>query len=248
MDFQPPLSAAFEFLLAVERLYASLIAAAPDSGLGGKLLYIGVLGEEGRPLAAAANIAGAASLAVIPGTAAGKQAMREGIVDFLVSDLDEALRILKNQLRKHEPAAVCVASAPDLLEAEMFDRGVLPDLLGPAVPHVAAARWPASPRIAPLAPGRLLVAGEVLIAWSVAAAPALWLPRMDALAAECLPPDAASARRWLRLAPRYTGRLAQGVRLLRCPAAVAQTIFDRASAEADLRANVELQLSRPACT
>ena len=244
MDFQPPLSAAFDFLLAVERLYAGLIAAAPDAGLGGKLLYIGALGDEGRPLAAAANIAGAASLAVIPGAAVGKQAMREGIVDFLVTDLDEALRILKNQLRKHEPVAVCVASAPDRVEAEMFERGVLPDLLGPAVPDTAAARWPASPRIAP-AP---LVAGEVLIAWSVAAAPALWLPRMDALAAECLPPDDVSARRWLRLAPRYTGRLAQGVRLLRCSAAVGQTIFDRASAEADLHANVELQLSRPACT
>ena len=57
---------------------------------------------------------------------------------------------------------------------------------------------------------------EVLLCWSVAAAPARWLPRLDALAAECLAPDALAARRWLRLAPRYLGRKAQNMRVLRC--------------------------------
>lgn len=239
MDFQPPLSAAFDFLLAVERLYAGLVAAAPGSGLGGKLLYIGALGPDGRALAAAANIASAASLAVIPGVAAQKQAVREGIIDFLVADLDEALRILKNQLRKREPAAVCIASALEPVEDAMFERGVLPDLLGPTVSEMSLRGWPAAARVAS-AP---LAAGEVLVAWSVAAAPALWLPRMDALAAECLPADAAAARRWLRLAPRYTGRLAQSVRLLRCPQGAALALSSRVSADADLRDHVEFLIT-----
>lgn len=244
MDFRPPLSAAFEFLLAVESLYAALIAAAPtaEDGLGGKLLFIGALGPDGRALAAGANIAGAASLAVIPGVATQKQAVREGVIDFLVADLDEALRILKNQLRKREPAAVCIASPLEPIQDAMFERGVLPDLLGPAASEMALRCWPASSRIvsAPLA------AGDVLAAWSVASAPAVWLPRMDALAADCLPEDAAAARRWLRLAPRYTGRLAQGVRLLRCPQDAALALSSRVAADADLRDHVEFQLTRPA--
>lgn len=275
MDFHPPLPPAFDFILPVERFYASLVAHAPDSNLGGSLLYIGALTEEGRALAAAANIAGAASLAVIPGAAAQKQAVREGIVDFLVTDLSEALRILKNQIRKREPVAVCIASVPEPIEDEMQARGVLPDLLGPNVSASVLHLWPRALRVAPapLATGKPTAAEisvavkvpavnqvvapdedslankfpaeeEVLIAWSVASAPAVWLPRMDALAAASLPAEAAAARRWLRLAPRYTGRLAQGVRLLRCAPSVAQSITGQVSAAADLRANIELQLTR----
>ncbi len=242
MIFHPPLPAAFDFILEVECFYAGMISAAaraPDPGLGGSLLYAGTLDAEGRALAAGANIAGAASLAVIPGAAAQKRAVREGVVDFLVTGLDEALRILKNQLRKREPVAVCVAASPEAVEDEMFARGVVPDLLGPGVSDAAASRWPAS-RVAPAA----LQEGQVLVAWSVAAAPAVWLPRMDALAAECLPADAAATRRWLRMAPRYTGRLAQGVRLLRCSEAAAQALLDRAST-GGLRSSVELEIGRP---
>jgi hypothetical protein len=240
MDFHPPLPPAFDFILPVERFYAALVAHAPDPNLGGRLLYIGALTEEGRALAAAANIAGAASLAVIPGAAAQKQAIREGIIDFLVTDLSEALRILKNQLRKREPVAVCIASTPEPIEDEMQARGVLPDLLGPNVSEGVVHLWPRTPRVAPSP----LAAEEALAAWSVASAPAVWLPRMDALAAASLTAEAAAAHRWLRLAPRYTGRLAQGVRLLRCPQSAAQALLDQVSAADDLRANVELQLTR----
>jgi Urocanase Rossmann-like domain len=244
MIFHSPLPVAFDFILEVECLYAGLISAAaraPDSSLGGSLVYAGALGAEGRALAAAANIAGAASLAVIPGAAAQKQAVREGVVDFLITGLDEALRILKNQLRKREPVAVCVAASLEAVEDEMFARGVLPDLLGPGVSDTAASRWPAS-RVVPA----VLQEGQMLVAWSVAAAPAVWLPRMDTLAAACLPADAAAARRWLRMAPRYTGRLAQGVRLLRCSHTAAEFLQARVSAAGDLRDHVDLQLCQPA--
>jgi urocanate hydratase len=137
----PNLSAAFNlalpgFLLNVERFYASLISAShPGSepegepGLGGQLFYAGELDPVGRALMVAANIAGAASLAATPDLDAQKQAVRDGVADFLVISLDEALRILKNQIRKRETVAVCVGAAPAAVNWEMLERGVLPDLV-----------------------------------------------------------------------------------------------------------------------
>ena len=74
----------------------------------------------------AGNIAGAASLAATADPVAQKQAIREGVVNFLVTSLDEALRILKNEIRKRETVAVCVAASPQAVAAEMLERGVLP--------------------------------------------------------------------------------------------------------------------------
>jgi hypothetical protein len=196
------------FIAQVERAYSGLIetaGAGAEAGLGGQLLYAGTLDEEGRALVAAANIAGAATLAATADRDAQKQAVRDGIADFLVNSLDEALRILKNQLRKRETVAVCVGLAPEAVEREMRERGVLPDLMRSAV---AGLR------------GEVVADGGVpdsaLVTWSVAAGPAQWLPKLDALAMECLDASDWRGRRWLKLAPRYLGRLAQGLRLMRC--------------------------------
>jgi hypothetical protein len=203
------LPAEFEFLAQVSRLYADLMKnPARESGdgeitLGGRLLYAGELDQHGRALVVAANIAGAASLAATGDPAAQKLAIRDGIVDFLVNSLDEALRILKNEIRKHETVAVCVALTPDAVEREMHERGVVADLKRPALP----ASSPSSPSADP-APDKTLTA------WSVHSSPAIWLPKLDAVAIECLPASAAAQRRWLRLAPRYLGRLARSARLL----------------------------------
>jgi urocanate hydratase len=102
--------------------------AERETGLGGKLFYAGELDGEGRALVVAANIAGAASLVATADRAAQKQAIRDGVADCLVNSLDEALRILKNQLRKRETVAVCLGLAPEAVEREMLERGVLPDL------------------------------------------------------------------------------------------------------------------------
>ena len=229
MTPDPIPDAALEFTLQVERLYSSLIQAAKPSGpaepalheepsLGGNLLYAGELVPHGRALLVAANIAGAASLAATADPAAGKQAMRDGVADFLVNSLDEALRILKNEIRKREAAAVCVAMASEAVERAMLERGVLPDLV------------PRSPL--PPAPS-----GQTLVTWTVASASAQWLPRLDALAIDCLRKSAAGqaniAARWLRLAPRYLGRLAQNFRLLHCQLDVAQEFISRAQSAVD---------------
>lgn len=228
MALDSDLLPALDFLVAVESAYASLMQAAPtamnpaqEPELGGRLLYVGELSAEGRALVVAGNIAGAASLAATADPAAQKQAIRDGIADFLVTSLDEALRILKNEIRKGEAVAVCVGAAPEAVEREMRERGVAPDLLAAAaVAELASGR---ARRLQPVGLG----AGEALLAWRVTEPAALWMRKLDALAAECLPPEAGAARRWLRLAPRYVGRLAQGTRLLRCSSAVAGQFAER---------------------
>src|SRR5579864_9118351 len=119
------------FALRVLSFYNRLTPAegSDEPDLGGRLLYAGELDEDGRALIVAANIAGAASLCATANEHQQKQAVRDGIVDFLVTSLDEALRILKNEIRKHAPVAVCIAAAPAEIEGLMAERGVQPDLL-----------------------------------------------------------------------------------------------------------------------
>lgn len=257
MAINPNLPAPFEFPLQVERFYAALISAVDadfvphaEPGLGGKLLYAGELDAEARALLVAANIAGAGSLAATADAAAQKQAIRDGVVDFLVTSLDEALRILKNEIRKRETVAVCVALAPETPEAdfarEMLERGVLPDLVRPGAAGSAEGTGflrQGALRVETAAPGESLA----LLTWKVAAAPALWLPKLDAIALDSLSrdlsPAAFAARRWLRLAPRYLGRLGQGVRLLRCGEQTALRFLERVE-RAEFGIPVEIQLSR----
>jgi len=217
-----------DFALRVESDYACLIpwmTAELDGepGLGGKLLYAGELDEAGRALVVAANIGGAATLAATADGAAQRQANREGVVDFLVTSLDEALRILKNQLRKHETVAVCVAASPEAVATEMVERGVRPEMLVGGRGQGSGNREQLSTAFERfLAQGARLLEQpreqgiQSMLVWSVATAPAQWLPRVDGLVAAMLPENAWAERRWLRLAPRYLGRSSQGVRLLRC--------------------------------
>jgi urocanate hydratase len=160
----------------------------------------------------AGNIAGAASLAASADPAVQKQAVRDGVVDFLVTSLDEALRILKNEIRKRETVAVCVAVDPPAIEREMLARGVAPDLLRPAVASVDTADSGRKRKHIEADFAQSLAC----LTWTVASAPARWLPKLDAIAVECLDSNASASLRWLRLAPRYLGRLANDWRSLRC--------------------------------
>ena len=231
---------ALDFALHVEQRFAALMQTAAASAaagptlaqsLGGKLVYMGELDAEGRAWMVAANIAGGASLAVCADPAAQKQAIRDGVADFLVTDLDEALRILKNEIRKRETVAVCIGDAPqpvghEAVEREMGERGVVPDLL----PRFGLAEEPEP---------------EALVSWSVGSAPAQWLPRLDALAIDSVEGDAA-AQRWLRLAPRYLGRGARNVRVLRCASAAAERFIARAREaveSGEIGVDVEIKLN-----
>ena len=228
---------ALEFTLSVERIYAALLGAEAISldepTLGGKLLYVGALDGAGRALMVAGNIAGAASLAATADSAVGKQAVRDGVADFLVNSLDEGLRILKNEIRMLEPVAVCIAASSGAVEAEMRERGVVADLGAPSVVSE-------------------LPLGQVIVSWRVAAAPAQWLPRIDKIALECVEMagglDIGCARRWLHLAPRYLGRMAQGVRVLRCESSAGNEFVARvrrAVTGGEIGVEVEMKVSGP---
>jgi urocanate hydratase len=224
LALETPSTAAFDFLTQVAVSYASLFEtplADPKTGLGGKLFYAGQLDDDGRALVIAANIAGAATLAATADPASQKLAIREGIADFLVTTLDEALRILKNQLRKRETVAVCVALPPSGVEHEMNERGVAPDLLRREmrIPPLHQAlvlqrneEAPIVPEDAPTEPDPSRT--PALVTWRVNSALPKDLVKLDEIALDCLDADAWAARRWLRLSPRYLGRLAQELRLL----------------------------------
>jgi hypothetical protein len=205
---------------SIYRLYESLYATLPpdsQAGLGGKLLYAGAIRPESRNLLYAANIAGAASLAASAEPAILREAMRDGVIDFLVNSLEEALRILKNEIRKRQTVSVGVSIEPHPLVDQMVERGVLPDLLPPirrpdgeadlnrAQADIFLSQG--AKRVAePAAPLSHEAAG--FVTWAVDKNFARWLPRLDACAQAVIPADDLPRLRWLRLAPRYLGKLA----------------------------------------
>ena len=220
------------FALRVLSFYTRLIPADAETpagaDLGGKLLYAGELDDDGHALIAAANIAGAASLCATSGGHAQKQAVRDGIVDFLVTSLDEALRILKNEIRKRAPVAVCIGALPAEIESQMSERGVKPDILRPDDTHENAT--PAPDDVA-------------LVSWSVSSVPVRWMPKLDAFALACaggLPQD---TRRWLSMSPRYLGRLAQSFHLVLADRAFASCFMEGAMALENSAIPLKLQVS-----
>ncbi len=201
--------------------------------LGGKLLYAGEMDVHGRAMVIAGNVSGCATLAATADLAAQKLAIRDGVVDFVVTSLDEALRILKNEVRKCATVAVCVGAAPATVEREMIERGVLPDLVFEGlpgerrdVPDFGAAFGSGlnlgSRKVELTAPD----AGLAFVTWQAAQAAARWMPRLDAIAQDCLSSDR-RAQRWIRLSPLYCGRSAQARRVLYCEQDLATQIISQ---------------------
>src|SRR5690242_13827119 len=97
--------------------------------LSGKLIVSGGMGGMGgaQPLAATMN--GAAFLGIDVDPERIKKRLKTGYCDFMVNSLDEALRILKNAIRKRENISVgLVGNCADIIP-ELASRGVKPDLL-----------------------------------------------------------------------------------------------------------------------
>ncbi|MGH9793506.1 MAG: urocanate hydratase, partial [Candidatus Acidiferrales bacterium] len=112
--------------------YETFAAAARkhfSGSLAGKLVASGGMGGMGgaQPLAATMN--GGAFLGIDVDPERIKRRVKTGYCDVMVTDLDEALRILKNAVRKGEAASVgLVGNCADVIPA-MAKRGVVPDLL-----------------------------------------------------------------------------------------------------------------------
>lgn len=209
---------------AVYSLYLALARWIKCDSLGGKLLLAGEANEAGCRLLRAANIAGAASLAASADAAILRHAMREGAIDFVVNSLDEALRILKNEIRKQQPVAVGVSVAPELMVREMVERGVQPDLLRAELPDTPELQEFASRGARRIVPQELAAANGFHIMripedWKHPAA------AFDTLLLECLPPQDAVNRRWVRLAPRYLPNACRRLRSVACDAAALRQLL-----------------------
>jgi urocanate hydratase len=97
--------------------------------LSGKLVVTGGIGGMGgaQPLAATMN--GAAFLGIDVDPERIKRRVKTGYCDVMVTSLDEALRILKNAVRKREATSVgLVGNCADLIP-ELAKRGIVPDIL-----------------------------------------------------------------------------------------------------------------------
>src|SRR2546426_5018525 len=112
--------------------YETFAAAARKhfgGDLAGKLVVSGGMGGMGgaQPLAVTMN--GGAFLGIDVDAERIKRRVKTGYCDVMVTSLDEALRILKNAVRKGEAASVgLVGNCADLIP-ELARRGVVPDLL-----------------------------------------------------------------------------------------------------------------------
>lgn len=123
--FTGPASAlpeAFEIFRAAARKHFG-------GSLAGRLVVAAGMGGIGGALALAATLNGAAFLGIDADAGRIKRYVKTGYCEVMVNSLDEALRILKNAVRKGEPASVGLIATPVELIPELARRGVLPDLL-----------------------------------------------------------------------------------------------------------------------
>jgi urocanate hydratase len=97
--------------------------------LAGKLIVSGGMGGMGGAQPLAATMTGACFLGIDVDADRIKKRLKTGYCDFMVNNLDEALRILKNSIRKKEAVSVgLIGNCADVIP-ELAERGVLPDIL-----------------------------------------------------------------------------------------------------------------------
>src|SRR6202451_718668 len=112
--------------------YETFAAAARkhfQGNLAGKLVASGGMGGMGGAQPLAATLNGAAFLGIDVDPERIKHRVKTGYCDVMVSDLDEALRFLKNAVRKREAASVGLTGNCADVIPELARRGVVPDLL-----------------------------------------------------------------------------------------------------------------------
>jgi hypothetical protein len=197
-------------LTAIHDRFLSLSRVARErfgDSAGGRLVLRNGLDADGIAVIIAASVAGAASLCVEAEGDRLREGLRAGSVDFVVANLDEALRILKNEIRRAQPVSVGLTGDPEAHIDAMIERGLQPDLHS-AIPQRQASLFTER--------GAISLAHEVaphsemaLVEWSVSGNPARSMAHIAGLASEALDAargDTPERRRWLEHSPRYLGR------------------------------------------
>ena len=202
---------------------------------GGRLILSLGLDPGGASLSIAANIAGAVSLAIDNNPTHLREVVRTGAADFVVNTLDEAIRAMKNEVRKRAPLSIALSADPFLTLTEIQDRGLAPQLfstflsLADLTPeqrstltqaahqfHIAGASlidFTDQPPLSPFTPGdELLTSLLTKRNWTLQTFTfdtAATLRAFDARALTLLSPeypDDIPRRRWLEAAPRILQR------------------------------------------
>jgi urocanate hydratase len=116
----------------IQGTFETFAAAAEKHNLGsleGRLVVSGGMGGMSGAQPLAATMTGAAYLGIEVDPERIKKRLKTGYCDFMVNTLDEALRILKNAVRKKEAVSVgLIGNCADVIP-ELAERGVVPDLL-----------------------------------------------------------------------------------------------------------------------
>lgn len=197
----------------VYRAYLHLESLAKqhlDGSLAGKLVLSVGFGLRGAELALASTIACAAFLGLESDPRRLKTAVRNGSCNFMVNTLDEALRVLKNEIRKHQPVSVGLLGVADDLLGSMVERGVQPDLVcdttylrapendnaPPPSAHRQALLRLAERGAAILNPASSQPSETLELTWT--AATPQDMQRMDRLALDVFPAEDKLHRRWLQ--------------------------------------------------
>lgn len=204
--------------IAVYRYYFQLHALAESrwrGSLAGRLVVCEGFGRTGAELSLATTIAGGTFLGIEPDSKRLKAAIRDASCDFMVNTLDEALRTLKNEVRKGRPLSVGLLSEIPVTFRVMAERGIQPDLIADTLAFESAETSRRSPDshqdVEIQAAMRQLAARGAIeldltdgtkensrylnIIWS--ADKTADLRRLDQVALAWLPPDDTVRRRWL---------------------------------------------------
>ena len=206
------------------RTYTTLCQLRPTWG-GSFILSLG-LNPEGATLSVAANIAGAVSLAIDNDPTHLREVVRTGAVDFIVTTLDEAIRAMKNEVRKHSPLSVALNTDPIPTLAEVLERGLAPQLFAtflpqrPRITEAATTLHSIGATLidlteSPEPPAGFQSAQTILTpylkdgGWTLQTftfdTPST-LRAFDAKALDLMPPEDTLRRRWLESAPRLLQR------------------------------------------
>jgi urocanate hydratase len=209
------------------RHYGELISRRQS--WGGQLVFTCGEGCSTSGLSAAVSIAGGTTLALDPDASAVKATFRQGGIDFVVNTLDEALRVLKNEVRQHKPLGVGLIAELEPVLAEIAARGVLPDLQVTLDP-------PSNPMLVPPAPmpplagvsqlhlanaDGIVAPTETLTAWLAANSlaeilvePTTNLRALDEKLLSLIPADDTVRRHWLQRISHYQRPTPGGPRVL----------------------------------
>ena len=203
------------------QLYGELIARRES--WAGQLVFLYGAGASATGLPAAVSIAGGTSLVLDADSAAVRSVFRQGGVDFVVNTLDEALRVVKNEIRKHRPLSVALEGEVHATIAEMRERGVLPDVQVSVGDTAEPKAQLGAENLQLTWEGGALVPSELLEAWLMERgwyemvlerATTRELRELDAQLLSILPEEDAQRRTWIQRIGHYQRPAPGGARVV----------------------------------